>query len=83
MTDQRANVAAATLAECVHVVGDRLPREVDALAHHAHRDGFGFREELEIPVMIAWTRRRDNLAALPDQDRGMTVLNRGTTIRIP
>ena len=83
MTDQRAHIAAAPLAERVHVLGDRLPGEVDALAHHAHRDGLGFREELEIPVMVAGPRRRDHLAALADQDRGVAVLHRGTAIRIP
>ena len=83
MTDQGAHIAAATLAECIHVIGDQLPREVDALTHHAHRDGLGFREELEIPVMVARTRRRDDLAALADKDRGVAVLDRGTAIRIP
>ena len=83
MADQRADIAAAALAERVHVFGDQLPGEVDALAHHAHRDGLGLGEEFEVPVMVAGPRRRDDLAALTDQDRGVAVLHRGTAIRIP
>ena len=33
--------------------------------------------------MVAGPRRRDDLAALTDQDRGVAVLHRGTAIRIP
>ena len=83
MADQGADIAAAALAESVHVLGDRLPGEVDALAHHAHRNRLGLGEEFEVPVMVAGTRRGDHLAALADQDRCVAVLDRGTAIRIP
>ena len=83
MADQSADIAAAALAERIHVFGDQLPGEVDPFPHHAHRDGLRLGEELEIPVVVAGPRRCDHLTALADKDRGVAVLDRGAAIRIP
>jgi hypothetical protein len=83
MTDQGADIDAAPLGQRIQVIGDRFPRDIDARLQHAERDLFGVRKEFEIPFAVAWARRRDDLAALADNDRRMAVVHRGATVRIP
>src|SRR5437763_225971 len=83
MADQRADIDAAALAERGQVIADRLPAHIDPGLQHRQGDLFGVREEFEIPLAVARPHRRDDLAALADDDRGMTVMHPRAAIGVP
>ena len=83
MADQRADVDAAALAERIEIVADRFPGHIDPGLQHRQRDLLGVGEEFEIPLAVAGPHRRDDLAALADDDRRVAVMHPRAAIGVP
>src|SRR5262249_30233392 len=83
MADQAADIDAAFLGQRVQVISDRLPGYVDTRLQDGKRNLLGVRKEFEIPLAVSGPRGGDDLAALADDDRRMSVLHRRATIGIP
>ena len=83
MADQRADIDAALFAERIEIIADRLPGHIDPGLQHRQRDLLGVGEKFEIPLAVAGTHRRDHLAALADDDRGVAVMHPGAAIGVP
>src|SRR5215208_2087403 len=83
MADQRADIDAALFAERIEIVADRLPGHIDPGLQHRQGDLLGVGEKFEIPLAVAGTYRRDHLAALADNNRGVAVMYPGAAIGVP
>ena len=75
MADQRADIDAALFAERIEIIADQLPGHIDAGFQHRQRDLLGVGEKFEIPLAVARPHRRDDLAALADDDRRVAVMH--------